>query len=211
MITGEKVSVNIGKFQNDMSTFNSSDDVLTLLIHLGYLTYNDGKVWIPNSEVQQEFINSIENGGWETVMNAIRSSDELIEATIDGDAEKVAELVERAHDENASIIGCNNETSLSCVISRAYYSARKEFIMHRELAAGKGFADIVFIPRKNIDLPALVVELKRNQSTGLAIEQIRQKKYTDKISQYTGEILLVGINYDDDKGHTCRIEKFIKD
>ena len=217
MIAGESADVNTAKFQNDMTSLNSADDVLTLLVHLGYLTFRAtnetgyGKVWIPNSEVRQEFINSIEDGGWETVMNAIRSSDELIVATIDGDAEKVAELVERAHDENASIIGYNNETSLSCVISLAYYSARKEFIMHRELAAGKGFADIVFIPRKNVDKPAMVIELKWNRSADTAIEQIKRKQYTDKISQYTGEILLVGINYDEDKGHTCRIEKFIKD
>ena len=211
MIAGEKVSVNTGKFQNDMSTFNSADDVLTLLIHLGYLTYNDGKVWIPNSEVQQEFINSIEDGGWETVMNAIRSSDELIEATIDGDAEKVAELVERAHDENASIIGYNNEMSLSCVISLAYYSARKEYIIHRELATGKGFADLVFIPRKNVDKPAMVIELKWNKSADTAIEQIKRKQYTDKTAEYTGEILLVGISYDaETKKHECIIEKVVK-
>ena len=211
MIAGEKVSVNTGKFQNDMSTFNSADDVLTLLIHLGYLTYNDGKVWIPNSEVQQEFINSIEDGGWETVMNAIRSSDELIEATISGDEKKVAELVERAHDENASIIGYNNETSLSCVISLAYYSARKEFIMHRELATGKGFADLSFIPRRNVDKPAMVIELKWDKSADTAIEQIKRKQYTDKISEYTGEIILVGINYDTEtKKHTCVIEKIKK-
>ena len=211
MIAGEKVSVNTGKFQNDMSTFNSADDVLTLLIHLGYLTYNDGKVWIPNSEVQQEFINSIEDGGWETVMNAIRSSDELIEATISGDTEKVAELVERAHDENASIIGYNNEMSLSCVISLAYYSARKEFIMHRELATGKGFADLVFIPRKNVDKPAMVIELKWDKSANTAIEQIKRKQYTDKISEYTGEIILVGINYDNvTKKHSCIIERVEK-
>ena len=211
MIAGEKVSVNTGKFQNDMSTFNSADDVLTLLIHLGYLTYNEGKVWIPNSEVQQEFINSIEDGGWETVMNAIRSSDELIEATIDGDAEKVSELVERAHDENASIIGYNNEMSLSCVISLAYYSARKEYIIHRELATGKGFADLVFIPRKNVDKPAMVIELKWNKSADTAIEQIKRKQYTDKTAEYTGEILLVGISYDaETKKHECIIEKIQK-
>ena len=211
MIAGEKVVVNTGKFQNDMSTFNSADDVLTLLIHLGYLTYNEGKVWIPNSEVQQEFINSIEDGGWETVMNAIRSSDELIEATIDGDAEKVAELVERAHDENASIIGYNNEMSLSCVISLAYYSARKEYIIHRELATGKGFADLVFIPRKNVDKPAMVIELKWNKSADTAIEQIKRKQYTDKTAEYTGEILLVGISYDaETKKHECIIEKIQK-
>ncbi|MCR4889417.1 MAG: ATP-binding protein [Ruminococcus sp.] len=211
MIAGEKVVVNTGKFQNDMSTFNSADDVLTLLIHLGYLTYNEGKVWIPNSEVQQEFINSIEDGGWETVMNAIRSSDELIEATIDGDAEKVAELVERAHDENASIIGYNNEMSLSCVISLAYYSARKEYIIHRELATGKGFADLVFIPRKNVDKPAMVIELKWNKSADTAIEQIKRKQYTDKTAEYTGKILLVGISYDTEtKKHECIIEKVVK-
>ena len=211
MIAGEKVSVNTGKFQNDMSTFNSADDVLTLLIHLGYLTYNDGKVWIPNSEVQQEFINSIEDGGWETVMNAIRSSEELIEATIEGNDEKVAEMVEKAHDDNSAVLSYNNETSLSCVISLAYYSARKEYIIHRELATGKGFADIVFIPLRNSQKPAMVVELKWDHSADTAIEQIKRKQYTEKISEYSGEILLVGISYDaKTKKHSCIIEKVEK-
>ena len=211
MIAGEKISVNVGKFQNDMSTFNSADDVLTLLVHLGYLTYNEGKVWIPNSEVQQEFINSIEDGGWETVMNAIRSSDELIEATINGESEKVAEMVEKAHDENSSIIGYNNEISLSCVISLAYYSARKDYIIHREYATGKGFADLVFIPRKKNDKPAMIIELKHNHSANAAIEQIKRKQYSGKISEYAGDILLVGISYDTDtKKHSCLIEKITK-
>ena len=211
MIAGEKVSVNTGKFQNDMSIFNSADDVLTLLIHLGYLTYNDGKVWIPNSEVQQEFINSIEDGGWETVMNAIRSSEELIEATVAGDEEKVAEMVEKAHDDNSAVLSYNNETSLSCVISLAYYSARKEYIIHRELATGKGFADIVFIPLRNSQKPAMVVELKWDHSADTAIEQIKRKQYTEKISEYSGEILLVGISYDaKTKKHSCIIEKVEK-
>ena len=79
------------------------------------------------------------------------------------------------------------------------------------MPTGKGFADLVFIPRKNVQLPAIVVELKRNKTSGTAIEQIKQKNYTDKIAQYTGEILLVGINYNDDKGHSCVIEKFVKE
>ena len=217
MIAGESASVNTAKFQNDMTSLNSADDVLTLLVHLGYLTFQAtnetgyGNVSIPNSEVHQEFIDSIEDGGWENLMKAINASDKLLEATLNGDTETVVELVERSHSENTSILQYNDENSLACVITIAYYTAQNKYIVHRELPTGKGFADIVFIPRKNIDLPAMVVELKRNQSTGTAIEQIRQKKYTDKISQYTGEILLVGINYDDDKGHTCRIEKFIKD
>ena len=200
-----------------MTSLNSADDVLTLLVHLGYLTFRAtnetgyGQVWIPNSEVRQEFINSIEDGGWENLMKAINDSDKLLEATLNGETETVAELVERSHSDNTSILQYNDENSLACVISLAYYTAQNKYIMHRELPTGKGFADISFIPRKNIDLPAIVVELKHNKTSGAAIEQIKQKRYTDKIAQYTGEILLVGINYDDDKGHTCEIERFVKE
>lgn len=217
MIAGECVGVNTAKFQNDMTSLNSADDVLTLLVHLGYLTFRatnetgSGEVWIPNSEVRQEFINSIEDGGWENLMKAIKASDLLLEATLNGDADKVAEMVDQCHSENTSILQYNDENSLACVISIAYYTAQNKYIMHRELPTGNGFADIVFIPRKNIGLPAIVVELKHNKTSGAAIEQIKQKKYTDKIAQYTGEILLVGISYDDDKGHTCEIERFVKE
>ena len=212
MIAGEKIKVNPAKFQNDMTTFQSADDVLTLLIHLGYLTYDfDTKTaWIPNSEVQQEFINSIEDGGWEEIMNAIRSSDNLMQATLDGDTETVENLIARSHEENTSILKYNDENSLACVISLAYYTARKNYIMHRELPTGKGFADIVYIPRKNVDAPALVIELKHNQPAGTAIEQIKAKNYPAKIAEYSGEMLLVGITYDDEKGHHCVIEKWNK-
>lgn len=212
MIAGEKIAVNPAKFQNDMTSFRSADDVLTLLIHLGYLTYDfDTKTaWIPNSEVQQEFINSIEDGGWEEIMNAIRSSDELIRATLDGDTATVEKLIARSHEENTSILKYNDENSLACVISLAYYTARKNYIMHRELPTGKGFADIVYIPRKNVDAPALVIELKHNQPAGTAIEQIKAKNYPEKIAEYTGEIILVGISYDDEKGHSCEIERIKK-
>ena len=217
MISGERVNVNTAKFQNDMTSLNSADDVLTLLVHLGYLTFSAtnetgaGEVWIPNSEVRQEFINSVEDGGWENLMKAIKASDKLLEATLSGDSDTVAELVERSHAENTSILQYNDENSLACAISLAYYTAQNKYIMHRELPTGKGFADLVFIPRKNVELPAIVVELKHNKTSGAAIEQIKQKNYTEKIAQYTGEILLVGINYDDDKGHSCVIEKFVKD
>ena len=217
MIAGEKVGVNTAKFQNDMTSLNSADDVLTLLVHLGYLTFRAisetgiGEVWIPNSEVRQEFINSVEDGGWENLMKAIRSSDKLLEATLSGESDTVAELIEQCHSENTSLLKYNDENSLACVISLAYYTAQSKYIVHRELATGKGFADLVFIPRKNVELPAIVVELKYNRSSGAAIEQIKSKNYTEKLSQYTGEILLVGINYDDKKGHSCSIEKIVKD
>ena len=212
MIAGKRISVNIGKFQNDMASFSSVDDVLTLLVHLGYLTYDmtNNEVWIPNSEVQQEFINSIEDGGWEEVMDAINASSRLLDLTLKCDEEKVAEMIAKVHSDNTSILKYNDENSLSCVISLAYYSARKDYIIHRELATGEGVADVVFIPRKKSDKPAMIVELKKGHSAEEAVEQIKKRNYSDKVSEYTGEILLVGINYDDEKGHTCRIEKIQK-
>ena len=212
MIAGEKVKVNIGKFQNDMTNFNSADDVLTLLIHLGYLTYDmiNGEVRIPNSEVQQEFINSIEDGGWEEVMDAINASSKLLDLTIKGYEEKVAEMISKVHSDNTSILKYNDENSLACVLSIAYYSARKDYIIHREYATGNGFADLVFIPRKGRNLPAMIVELKKGHSADEAIQQIKDNDYLHKVSEYSGEILLVGINYDEQKGHTCKIEKIQK-
>lgn len=210
MIAGEKVKINPTKFQNDMTTFNSADDVLTLLVHLGYLTFDfDTKeVCIPNSEIQQEFINSIEDGGWEQVMNAIRRSDTLLDSTLQGNKEKVAEIVEQVHQDNTSILQYNDENSLSCILSLAYYSAQKSYTITREAPAGKGFADLVFEPRKNSSMPAFIVELKYDHSAEEAVEQIRNKNYTDCLKDYSGEILLVGINYDKkSKKHTCRIEK----
>ena len=218
LIAGEHYPVNSGKFQNDMTTFNSADDVLTLLIHLGYLTYDfDTKTtWIPNAEVQQEFINSIEDGGWEHIMHSIKLSDELLEATLQGDTERVAEIIEQVHDENTSILQYNNENSLSCILSLVYYSAKKKYTIHRELAGGKGFADLVFIPRKECSDPAMIVELKWNKSAEVAIDQIRRKEYVKCLKDYSGEILLVGINYDKEapdgaKRHSCLIEKLRKE
>lgn len=212
MISGGAEKINIGKFQNDMTTFKSADDVLTLLVHLGYLSYDfdNACVKIPNSEVQQEFINSIEDGGWESVIDSINRSEELLNATLAGDADKVSLSIERVHQDNTSILKYNDENSLACVISLAYYSAKRKYRMIRELPAGKGFADIVLIPLKNTDSPAILIELKYEKSAKTAIEQIKQKNYCDALEGFSGEILLVGISYDSEKTHSCVIEKIKK-
>lgn len=216
LIAGSSVAINPDKFQNDMTTFASADDVLTLLVHLGYLTYDfdSHTVHIPNQEVQKEFINCIEDGGWEPVMDAIRKSEELLNATISGDEDTVARIIEHVHQENTSILAYNDENSLACVISLAYYSAKKNYVIYRELVGGKGFADLVFIPRKTTQAPAIVVELKRNQTADAAIDQIKRKEYVQSLKDYRGEVLLVGINYeskDSDgenyKKHFCKIER----
>ena len=210
LIGGEKLEVDVTTFQNDMVTFNSSDDILTLLIHLGYLTYDfdTKRCWIPNSEVQEEFIRSIKNDkGWSKIMSAIKESDELLQAVLDGNAAAVAAGVERCHENNTSILKFNDENSLSCVISLAFYSARKYYMIVREMPAGKGFADLVFLPLPKVDKPALVIELKNKLAVDTAIDQIKKKNYPDRIKDHIGNVVLVGITYSEDKHHECVIEK----
>jgi hypothetical protein len=127
---------------------------------------------------------------------------------LQGDEETVARGVDAAHDENTSILSYNDENSLACVLSIAFYYARNNYVVHRELATGKGFADLVLIPRKDVDSPAILLELKYNRDADSAIEQIRRKDYPAKVRDYAGNLLLVGINYDrDTKQHSCRIQR----
>ena len=210
MLAGGRSKVNPTKFQNDMSIIRSKDDVLTVLIHLGYLSYDWRKdeCYIPNKEVAGEMVNAVEDNNWMPVVKALQASEELLHATLDGDEEAVARGVDAAHDENTSILSYNNEHSLACVLSIAYYYAKNDYVMHRELATGKGFADIVLIPRKNVESPAIVLELKYNKDADSAISQIHRKQYPAKVAQYQGELLLVGINYDKSlKTHQCKIER----
>ena len=76
------------------------------------------------------------------------------------------------------------------------------------MTTGKGFADVVFIPFVP-NIPAMIIELKRNGSTESAITQIREKKYFDSLSAYSGNLLFIGVNYDENtKKHECKIEQF---
>ena len=209
MLAGGRCGVDTKGFQNDMSIIRSKDDVLTVLIHLGYLSYDRYRreCYIPNREVEEEMVNAVKANNWAHVAEALTKSKQLLQATLDGDEEAVAEGLKRVHSENTSILSYNNENSLSCAINIAYYAAHNDYIFMRELPSGKGFADIVLIPRKNVDSPAIVIELKYNQDADTAIDQIRRKEYPESVRAYTNNILLVGINYDKkEKRHTCRIE-----
>ena len=210
MLTGNRCQVDPTGFQNDMSEIETKDDVLTVLIHLGYLSYNwrEDECYIPNREVAGEMVNAVRANNWKEVTDAILRSKELLQATLDGDEEAVARGVDATHDEHTSILSYNNDNSLACVLSLAYYYARNDYVVHRELATGKGFADLVMIPRKNVDGPAIVVELKYDKNADAAIDQILRKQYPAKVAEYPGELLLVGINYDKkEKTHQCHIER----
>lgn len=212
MLGGGRCRVNPDKFQNDMVTFRSRDDVFALLIHLGYLAFDHDRreIYIPNEEIRSEFVNAIEGNEWNTVVDAITASEKLLHATLKQEAEKVADAVGRVHMENISVIRYNDENSLSCVITLAYYSAMKDYMLIRELPTGEGFADIAFLPRQNTDSPALLVELKYDHSAESAIDQIKSRKYAGKLLEYTGNVLLVGISYDKKtKQHQCKMERVL--
>lgn len=213
MLAGERCYVEPTGFKNDLLQINSRDDVLTVLIHLGYLSYDrrERECYIPNREVAGELVNAVKENNWTVVVNAIQQSRQLLAATLAGDETTVAQLVEAAHTENASIIKYNNENAMACILAIAYYYAHGDYIFHREYQTGRGFADLVLIPRKNVSKPAIIVELKYNDAVGTAIGQIHERRYPEKISEYTGDILLVGINYDKEKKtHECRIEKVVR-
>lgn len=214
MLAREEIPINTGTFENDMTTFATKDDILTLLIHLGYLTYNsiDGTVAIPNKEVSQEYVNAISTMDWHEVIRSVQRSRQLLESLWAMDNNAVAKGIDCAHKE-ISILQYNDENALSCTINLAFYFAREYYTIIRELPSGKGFADICFIPRKlHMDKPAVVIELKWDKSAYGAIAQIKDRHYVDALKDYQGNLLLAGINYDrETKTHTCVIENIQKE
>ena len=211
MLSGGKVPVITDTFGNDLFEISSKDEALTALIHLGYLAYDaeEESVFIPNYEVAKAYQAALNKGSWKEIAKSISKCDELLRATIAKDADKVAQIIELAHETYTSIIKYNNENSLSCVLTMAYFTAPAYYNIVREFPAGKGFADLVFIPRANAGKrPAMIVELKYDQSADSAIKQIKNKKYVQSLKEYQGKLLLVGINYDKvSKKHECLIEE----
>lgn len=214
MVSGSTVEVDTGTFQNDTVSFSSRDDVITYLIHLGYLAYDQRKqcAFIPNEEIRQELLAATKKTKWNELQEFEYQSEQLLEATLDREETLVADYIEQIHMEYASAIQYHNENSLSSVLTIAYLSAMKYYFKPiRELPTGRGFSDFVFIPKEEyrVDYPALVVELKWNKSAYTELQQIKDKKYPESLLQYTGNILLVGINYDKkSKAHECVIEEY---
>ena len=212
LIGGVDVEVNTLGFANDLVTFRGKDDVLTLLIHLGYLAYDSEKktVRIPNEEIRLEFQRSIREVHHPATLKRLEESDRLFLDTLQGNEEAVAAQIEKIHAEETSPLHYNREESLRSVIKLAYYTYRDHYLQFEELGAGEGFADIVYLPKQNSAWPALIIELKWNQSADGAIAQILNKKYPNALKSFEGEILLVGVNYDKNapsgkRKHACKI------
>ena len=205
--------VNTRTFTNDMITFANKDDILTLLIHLGYLGYDaeNKTVYIPNKEIADEFVVSMQATGlWKETIDTVMKSRKLLEDTLKCNSEAVGEAIEKVHERNSSVINYNNEQSLRFIILIAYYYAREHYDIVQEMPTGKGFADIMFIPKPKTDIqayPPIVVELKWNRSAEAAISQIKNKNYPAALESFD-RVLLVGIGYEKDgKKHQCIIEE----
>lgn len=218
LMDGGRLAIDTSTYENDMTTFTGRDDVLSLLIHLGYLGFDDerSEVFIPNREILDEFKTSTKGKEWVSTFKSFETSQELLEATWSGDEEKVAELVEDAHNQ-AGNKTYHDEAALSYGIQLAYYAARKYYTTILELDTGKGYADVVYLPAPQYaEKPALLIELKYGHSADIAMDQIRRQKYLDRFEHYKGNILVIGINYNREvppdhpefKHHSCRIEKW---
>ena len=211
MLGGTHIKIDAAAFQNDMTTIKSRDDVLTLLVHLGYLAYDakNRSVRIPNEEVREEFVRAVTTGKHTEIAKLIRNSDQLLESTLSMDEETVAAAVEEVHKAGTAPTFYNSEQALRSVIRVAYISCIDQFLRIEELPSGHGYADVVFIPKKASIMPLILIELKWNKTDAGAIAQIRNRDYPQALKDYGGKILLVGITYDSkSKKHTCRIEAY---
>ena len=215
LIAGEDVIVDVSTFSNDMVTFHSKDDVLTLLIHLGYLAIKGSTnlgviVHIPNEEIKLEFKTCVKNNNrYAGVYDLIKNTDVLLNDIWSLNSEAVAKIFDEAHQDHTSILTYNNENSLANVIAISLFlSTTNTYNVVRELPTGKGYADLVYLPKPGVNKPALLIELKFDKSALTAITQIKEKNYLQFFKDYKGEVLLVGINYSKDtKTHQCIIEK----
>ena len=215
LIAGEDVIVDVSTFSNDMVTFHSKDDVLTLLIHLGYLAIKGSTnlgviVHIPNEEIKLEFKTCVKNNNrYAGVYDLIKNTDVLLNDIWSLNSEAVAKIFDEAHQDHTSILTYNNENSLANVIAISLFlSTTNTYNVVRELPTGKGYADLVYLPKSGVNKPALLIELKFDKSAQTAITQIKEKNYLQFFKDYKGEVLLVGINYSKGtKTHQCIIER----
>ena len=211
MVAGESVKVDVGMYLNTMTDFVSKDDVFTYLIHLGYLAYDNVKetCHIPNLEVRKEWHRVVSvMDDFSVTDQIIKASEELLEQTLLKNSAAVADALNESHIHVTSNRNYNNENALASAVYLAYIHALDHYNIYKELTTGKGFADLVFVPiHPDGEYPPMIIELKHNSSTGKALQQIESKEYFHAFDFYKGKLLFVGINYDDEKKHTCEIRE----
>ena len=210
MIGGGRVNVDTGSYDNSFTVPKNKNQCFTLLIHIGYLAFDSecSQVFIPNEEVRMAFRNALEECSWPDAIKPYQRSRKFIQSIFAEDNTTVARMVEETHQNMTSVLAYNNENALSCVISVLCFFAENQYKVIREFPTGKGFADIVLLPKKRVPGPAMVIELKFKQEVKAAIDQIHENNYPASLKDFYGEVILVGISYNKKKAHECVIERF---
>lgn len=209
LVAGIPVEVELMGYSVSELQLDTRDEILSAMTVYGFLSYHDGFLKIPNHELMEKFQRVLARKSMGGVMEIVKRSRAMLDATIALDEDNVAAILEFVHDQEIPFLNYNDENSLSCVVTLCYLYARNHYEIIREAKSGKGYCDYVFLPKKK-DYPAIILELKINASCDAAIQQIKEKNYIQKVAGYD-EILLVGINYDKDKKHSCKIEKICKE
>ena len=206
----------IESFNTAEKNFPNKDSIYVYLVHLGYLGYNDedSTIYVPNEETRRELLHSVRDNHWPQYESALKLSEQVVVATENKDTETVANLLAKVHEDKVPVLEYNSESALRYVVLIAYLAAEKDYLAPlNEFPTGKGFADIVYLPKKvsKKGKPALIIELKKDASAKVALEQIKERDYVSRVKEYTDNMLLIGINYDSKfKQHSCIIEKYQK-
>ena len=210
MVSGQEIDITIDEeFRAGQGTPKTKEEIYSAMIVLGFLSYNDGYLKIPNKELMIEFEKALRDKSFGYVSEIIENSRTMLKATVNKDTETVEKILHDIHNSEIPILQYNDENSLSCVITLAYLSARDTYGVEREEKTGKGYADFTFHPRRKNDT-AFIVELKKDEAAEVAINQIREKEYIQKFkAENEGkEVLAVAICYDSKKKeHHCKIEE----
>ena len=174
-----------------------------------FLSYHDGMINIPNKELKMKFADTLKNSMFGDFAKVAQNSIRMLAATLEKDTDTMARLLREAHSLYTPVLKYNDENSLACVLTIVYLSALKRYRVEREDKAGEGFADFIFYPYKRSNT-AFIVELKVNKTTDEAIQQIKDRRYPQKLQGYTGEKLAIGIVYDSkNKKHEVKIEELV--
>ncbi len=208
MILGEKVNVDVSLFDNDLTLVNSKDAALTVLIHLGYLAYDEEtkSCFIPNYEIKEEFQRGLKDLHWKEIYNPIDNSKKLYEETLKGNVDFINSTLDKNHKDLAGPFNKNKEDVLGIIVEISYYCMNKYYSVKKEDTSTLGRSDISFIPKDNTHIP-FIIELKVNSTPEDAISQIKEKEYFNSLSNYRGKVLLLGISYDSKKlKHSSKVE-----
>ena len=215
LTAGLEVPVRTGKFKNDLVSFESADDVLTLLVHFGYFTYDSDKesIRIPNYEIQTEFGDMIHKVSHKETMERLKESEQFLSDIIAQNADAVAANLQKVHMKESTPLWYNDEQALRAIVKLAFFTYRDHYIKLEELPSGTGYVDMAYIPKRYDPSPALIIELKAGGTPEEAIEQIRSRNYASSVEGLGNDILMVAITYDKDdktKLHHCRIGRQVR-